>query len=65
MSKDDETDQERFSDEESRRRFEAITRAMLNTPPEPRKAVVERGRESKRKRVIAVVPPRSGGQRRP
>lgn len=48
MAKMPEPEQDTYPDEEAQRRFEAITRAVLSMPPEPRKAVARKGRESNR-----------------
>lgn len=55
---------DRYSQEEAQRRFEAITRAVLNMRPEPRKAVVGKVRESNRKRVAVNAPQPAEGKAR-
>lgn len=52
--KSGETD-EAYSDEEAQRRFEIALRAALNMPHKPHKAVVGKGRASKRKAAATAA----------
>lgn len=48
-------DQDSYSDEEAQRRFEIALRAGLNMPHKPHKAVVDKGRASKRKTAATAA----------